>query len=101
VTEFESIADATDAAIKAATHLTAMDSGAVAMLRELARVADVVIATGGINEAGKFDNVTVPTYLKACDALGLTPAGRVRLDEKKESVGGKLAQLRAVNGGKR
>jgi len=44
-----------------------------------------------------LDNVTIPTYLKACDALGLTPAGRVRLDEKKESAGGKLALLRSAN----
>jgi hypothetical protein len=43
--------------------------------------------------------VTLPTYLKYCESLGLTPAGRARLEEKKpEGDGGKLAKLRALSG---
>lgn len=104
---FDSVADATEAAIAAATHLTEMDSGAVAVLRDLAITIDA-LADGDAQASdkakadgkAKFDNVSVPTYLKFCDSLGLTPAGRMRLAEKKEPAGGKLAQLRQVSGGR-
>lgn len=87
----ESAVDATETALEAATHLTDMDAGAVAALRRLAHLVD--------NPVVANDNVTIPTYLKFCESLGLTPAGRLRLGEgNKEAPGGKLAQLRAVNG---
>jgi hypothetical protein len=73
-----------------------MDEGAVAVLRKLAETLDhpdfPVID-------GKFDNVTQSVYLRYCEQLGLTPAGRKALGEKKEQGGGKLAQLRSVQGG--
>lgn len=77
--------------------ITAMDEGVVAVLLQMAERLDhedwPVID-------GKLDNVTQPTYLRACEALGLTPSGRKALDAKKEAgQGGKLAQLRAVQGG--
>ena len=78
-----------------------MDAGAVAVLRRLAVAVDHLIANGGMSESGKLDNVSIPTYLRYCESLGLTPAGRLKLDPKKESTGGKLAQLRSVQGGKR
>ena len=100
---FDSVVDATEAAIEAATHLTVMDSGAVATLRVLAQKIDA-LATDEVQSLddlkAKFDNVSVPTYLKFCDSLGLTPAGRMRLAEKKEPAGGKLAQLRQISGGR-
>lgn len=105
---FDTVLDATEASIKAAKHLGLLDSGAVEVLRHLARTIDA-ISDGLADYEGddddprkprSLDNVTIPTYLKACDALGLTPAGRVRLDEKKEAPGGKLAHLRKINGGK-
>ena len=100
---YDTVADATEAAIEAATHLTVMDSGAVATLRVLAQKIDA-LATDEVQSLddlkAKFDNVSVPTYLKFCDSLGLTPAGRMRLAEKKEPAGGKLAQLRQISGGR-
>jgi hypothetical protein len=79
---------ATVEAIAAAAHLGPMDAGAVEALLVLAATLDDP-------PAGKFDNVTLPTYLKYCESLGLTPAGRARLEEKKpEETGGKLGKLR-------
>lgn len=90
-----SVAEATEASIKAATHLVELDRGAVEALRTLAEAIDVLAANGGLREDGKLDNVSIPTYLKFCESLGLTPAGRARLPEKKpEAPGGKLALLR-------
>lgn len=92
--------DSTLAAIEAAETaglLGDMDKGAIAVLLNLAERLDdpdfPVID-------GKFDNVSESLYFKSCDALGLTPAGRSRLTEKKEKAGGKLAQLRSVQGGR-
>lgn len=91
-----SVAKATESAIGAATHLTDMDRGAVEMLRALASAADL-IDESGLNPAGKLDNVTIPTYLRYAESLGLTPAGRARLVEKKpEAKGGKLGRLASV-----
>ena len=97
------MADATEASIQAARSTGALedaDAGALAALRRIARQIDAQSNTG-LTPDGKLDNVSIPTYLKYCDALGLTPAGRLKLGEKKEGPGGKLAQLRAVHGGNR
>lgn len=94
--ESQSVVDATEVAIKAAEHLTEMDAGAVAALRRLARLIDQPVVPN--------DNVSVPTYLKYCESLGLTPAGRLKLaavEKKPEASGGStLAKLRSVAGGK-
>ncbi|QGH74489.1 DNA binding protein [Arthrobacter phage Kuleana] len=83
---------------KRAGVLTDADEGACSVLLTLAERMDdpdfPVID-------GRFDNVTAALYFKACEQLGLTPSGRARLPEKKESGGGKLAQLRALEGGKK
>ena len=107
----ESIVDATEAAIKAATHLTVMDKGAVEALRFLAKkiatedtLRDMALEWAAEDEKRRppsVDNVSIPTYLKFCESLGLTPAGRVRLDMKKEPTGGKLAELRSIKAGKK
>lgn len=88
-----------------------LDAGAVSALRVLAdkidkddelreRYLDLTA-----NEDGspvkplQLDNVSLPTYLKYCDALGLTPAGRAAQAGKapaKERTSGKLANLRSV-----
>lgn len=82
---------------KRAGVITDLDEGACSVLLQMAERLDdpdyPIID-------GKFDNVTQSLYLKACDQLGLTPAGRARLPERKEGGGGKLAQLRALQGGK-
>ena len=94
-----SIVEATEQSIEAAekaNRLTAEDKGAVEVLRTLAAAADA-IDESGLNPAGKLDNVTIPTYLRYAESLGLTPAGRAKLVEKKpEGKGGKLGRLAAV-----
>ncbi len=105
----ESVAEATERALKAASHLTATDAGAVAALRALARKIDAwdVIVEWAIDDTRspddrpkvpQNDNVTLPTYLKFCDALGLTPAGRTKLGEKKEPAVGTLGAVRQSAG---
>lgn len=88
---------ATVAAVEAAKHLTDADQGAVAVLLDLARTID------GMPERdaeAPLDNVTIPTYLKFSDALGLTPLSRQKLDHKEGRGGSRLAELRAIAGGK-
>ena len=104
------LVEATEAAIAAADHLTDADDGAVEALRMLARkidawdvivswaLEDVEDAEGRRPAVPANDNVSIPSYLKYCEQLGLTPAGRVKLpksDEESKPVG-KLGRLRAV-----
>jgi hypothetical protein len=77
------VVDATDLSIRQASHLSDADAGAVAVLRGLSRQVDYLLEHDGINESGKFDNVSPSLYLKYCESLGLTPAGRKALGEKK------------------
>jgi hypothetical protein len=82
-------------AARAAGLITPMDDGAVVVLLQMAqRLDDVEFPILD----GKFDNVTQGLYLKYCESLGLTPAGRTRLGEVREQGGGKLAQLRGIQG---
>lgn len=105
------LVEATEVAIKAATHLTAMDDGAVEALRALARKIDAwdVIVDWALDDiAGngrdgarpavpQNDNVSISAYLKFCDSLGLSPIGRTKLPEPKtEGKGGKLGRLKPV-----
>ena len=104
--------DATHKAIAAATHLTDEDAGAIEALILLARKIDAwdVIVQWAIEDAAEDDarprvpqndNVSISAYFKACDQLGLAPAGRKALDLKKEAGGGsKLGNLRSVTSGK-
>jgi hypothetical protein len=63
-----SVAEATEQSITAA-HFEAIDQGAVEALRVIARKIDQL-------DPESRDNVLLPTYLKYCTELGLTPAGR-------------------------
>ena len=74
----EGVKEATQFALKAAEHLTKMDAGAIAALLKLADKIDYLLVNDGMSEDGKFDNVSIPTYLKYCESLGLTPAGRAK-----------------------
>lgn len=89
------IEEATEKALGAAIHLTDMDQGAVEVLRRMARLIDSQ-SESGLTPDGKLDNVTIPTYLKYCDALGMTPAGRLKLGSAKGAPDGKLTGLRSV-----
>ena len=82
-----SILEATEKAIKAAEHLTDEDSAAVEALRALARKIDAwdEIVQMALDDAGDSgsrpkvpanDNTSLPTFLKYCESLGLTPTGR-------------------------
>ena len=74
-----SVEDETRRAVDAARAegtLTDLDSGVVETLMHIAREIDSLQA--GVNAAGKLDNVSIPTYLKFADALGMTPASRVK-----------------------
>lgn len=88
---------ATEQAIDAAEHLTAMDGGAVEVLRDLARTIDGMAER---DPEAPLDNVTVPTYLRYAAELGLTPLSRLKLGKPSEDrSGSKLAQLRSIRGG--
>lgn len=74
-----SVEDETLRAVDAARAegvLTEKDAGVVKALLHVAREIDSLV--DGINGAGKLDNVSVPTYLKFSEALGLTPSSRVK-----------------------
>lgn len=101
---------ATEAAVRAATHLTPMDNAAIEAMRALARKIDAWdqivdyalddiagVERGGRPAVPQNDNVSISAYLKFCESLGLTPAGRAKLAEEKkpEGAGGKLASLQA------
>lgn len=100
------LVEATAKALAAAkSHLTPMDDGAVEALLTLAKKIDEDEARWEICAAWAeqqklkpppMDNVSLPTYLRYCEALGLTPAGRTKLGSAKGAEGGKLAQLRSV-----
>lgn len=104
--------DATDAAIAAATHLTKMDAGPVEALRQLAVKIDVqddyfqALAADAAEHNRRppsQDNVSIPTYLKYAEALGLTPSGRTKaLIEAPKGAGpsGTLGKLQSLKGGK-
>lgn len=108
-----SVVEETEAALSAASHLTALDKGAVAALRVLARKIDTEseLRELALEHAAErkekpppVDNVSIPTYLKFCESLGLTPAGRARLTQKKpaaaDETAGAIARLRSIHGGR-
>jgi hypothetical protein len=102
------LVEATEKAITAARHLTDMDAGAVQALRDLARkieawdqIVDWALDDAADREGARpvvpaNDNVSLPSYLKFCESLGLTPAGRLKLGDKKEPKSGTLTQLRSA-----
>jgi len=107
------VRDATEAAITAATHLTDMDKGAIEALRSLADKIDAwdtIVDWANDDAAGvdgkrpavpANDNVSIPTYLKFAESLGLTPTGRTRAQIEKGGSGGgtnALGKLRLAHG---
>lgn len=107
------VEESTLASLKDADHLTAMDRGAVQALIALARkidawdtivdwaLDDVADSEGKARPAvPQNDNVSLSAYLKYCDQLGLSPAGRKALALKKEQTDAKAAKLTALRGGR-
>lgn len=104
---------ATEKALEAASrNLTDADAGAVEALRALARKIDAwdQIVEWALDDASETrgarpavpqnDNVSISAYLKYCDQLGLSPAGRKALGVRDGGVSGKKAKLTALRGGK-
>lgn len=110
-----SLYEETRRAVDAATHLTDKDAGAVKAVLLLARKIDVwdVIVRWAVEDMEDTDgrrpmvpandNVSLASYLKYCNDLGLTPAGRdaLGLTEEAPRERSKLAELRSLNGGKK
>lgn len=103
------VREALDMAVEAATHLGPMDAGAIEAARALADKIDAwdVIVQWAVADAHDDgptarpkvpanDNTSLPTFLRFCESLGLTPAGRKSLEAPKEAPGGKLALLQGA-----
>lgn len=73
------VAEALERSLKNADGLKAVNSAAVAAARVLAGRIDFLSATGFVDENGKIDNVTLPTFLKYCQSLGLTVDAPVKV----------------------
>ena len=73
--------------------------GVQEVLVKLAQAIDDIDELG-LNPAGKLDNVSIPTYLKYAEALGLTPAAKAVKGEDGKPKLSRLAQLQALPGGK-
>lgn len=67
----DSVAGALERSLKNA-DLKAVNSAVVAAARVLAARIDDICETGFIDENGKLDNVSLPTFLRYCQSLGLT-----------------------------
>lgn len=113
-----SVFESFQASVKAAAHVDAdgVDAGAVAAAGALAQKIDAwdQIVQWAVEDASESesrpkvpanDNTSLPTFLKYCEALGLTPAARKAVGDQpaKEvdplaSIKSKRGPLRAVGG---
>ena len=93
----ESVRDAVDQAL-AEMELPAKSRGLVAAIRKMADQIDA-IDENGLNPAGKLDNVSLPTFLKYADALGMLPSGAASKPEPEAKPAGKLGGLKVMAGG--
>lgn len=93
--------DATCESVTHSAHLKGRRefAGAVEAVKTLAWLIDEA-QRAGIEELQRAAFGTIPTYLKACEALQVTPASRPAAGaEEKKQAGGKLAHLRSVAAG--
>ena len=92
--------DATRASVRAAAHLQkkAEYSGAIEATCTLAWLIDEAQRVG-IDELQKAAFGTIPTYLKACAALQITPASVPGAKGGSRRQGGKLSALQSIPGG--
>lgn len=94
-----SLRDEVDRAIEAMTWLKPSDAGGVALARTYVEQIESVLESGDSQEVTKALYLG-PHLLNTLRALGGTPAERQALGLE-ASVGGKLAQLRAISGSKK
>lgn len=87
--------NATLAAVENADHLTDLDQPAVAVLLDLAKTID------GMDQrpsTAPLDNVTIPTFHRYAESLGLTPMSRQKLDVRKPKGESPLEKARKAWG---
>lgn len=116
VSESSPLLDATDAAIKAAAHLKGTAgkeyAGTIEAVRSLARkidawdtvvrwaLEDAAAERGARPAVPPNDNVSLSSYLKYMEALGLTPAVQNTVPRQENAPpkkgGGKLASVSAI-----
>ena len=97
----ESVADALERSLRNNPQVKAVNSAVVAAARVLAARIDAVADTGFLDENGKLDNVSVPTFLKYCQSLGLTldeprKAGRPPKQKPVEETSGPSADSKVL-----
>lgn len=103
-----SVFDATVKAVSASAHIdqAGADAGAVEALFALARKIDAwdeivdwanedAAETGSRPKVPANDNTSLPSFLKYCEALGLTPATRKALAAGVEAEGDAVDELKA------
>ena len=94
------VLDQTQRSINAAIADGSLDASISAgPIAAVLKVAEAIDDPDFPYAGGRLDNVSLPTYLKYCDALGLTPAAR-KGQSASDAKGGKLAQLRSIEGGR-
>ena len=89
--------------LKAMFGLVKIHSGTVVVRgNDLTGLKANKLVSRGLGFVPQNDNVSISAYLKYCDQLGLSPAGRksLEIDKGGESSGSKLGKLRGVHGGK-
>ncbi len=92
--------DATRAAVAAAEHLQDKKefSGAIEVVCTLAWLIDEA-QRAGIEELQKAAFGSIPTYLKGCATLQITPADRPEVAKKPAGGSGRRGKLAALKGG--
>lgn len=90
------ITEETRRSLENAKHLTDADAGVASVLVTLAKTIDGMAER---DPDAPMDNVTVPTYLKYAESLGLTALSRAKLDLPEERRGSTLGRLRQQRGG--
>lgn len=107
-----SVFESFQASVKAAGHIDAdgVDAGAVAAAGALARKIDEwdVIVEWAREDAAETesrpkvpanDNTSLPTFLRYCEALGLTPAARKAVGDQPKKEADPLADLKSKRHG--
>lgn len=95
----KSVRDAVDESIRGNRELREIDAGLVAAARAVADRIDNAIATESGSELTKALYL-IPHVTNLLREMLATPASRNSANLTKEVVGGKLAQLRSIDGGK-
>ena len=106
-----SVYESFQASVKAAAHIDAegVDAGAVAAAGALAQKIDAwdQIVQWAIEDAAESesrpkvpanDNTSLPTFLKYCEALGLTPMARKAVGGQPEKEADPLASIKSKRG---